>query len=196
MKEISLNILDIVENSTKAKAEMIAITIVENESSINITISDNGEVIVEKDAAQHSNSVTEIENGTIKKTSVEQEIKEDEVVYSEKMHYDLLVETQGVSLERISSENMSSDKNNWHSAASNVNYGTPGYKNSMNYDYTDISNDKEINVIPEIFSPDGDGFDDICNIHYNLDDITYTMNIKIFNSKGIFVKVLLDNSLV
>ena len=120
----------------------------------------------------------------------------DEVVYSEKMHYDLLVETQGVSLERISSENMSSDKNNWHSAASNVNYGTPGYKNSMNYDYTDISNDKEINVIPEIFSPDGDGFDDICNIHYNLDDITYTMNIKIFNSKGIFVKVLLDNSLV
>lgn len=41
-----------------------------------ITISDNGEVIVEKDAAHHSNSVTEIENGDIKKTSVEQEIKE------------------------------------------------------------------------------------------------------------------------
>ena len=48
MKELSLNILDIVENSTKAKAEMIAITIVENESSINITISDNGNGMTEE----------------------------------------------------------------------------------------------------------------------------------------------------
>ncbi len=120
----------------------------------------------------------------------------DEVVYSEKMHYDLLVETQGVSLERISSENMSSDKNNWHSASYDVNYGTPAYKNSMSTDLIEINKDNEINIIPEIFSPDNDGFDDICNIYYDLDENGYTLNIKIFNSKGRLVNNLLNNSLV
>ncbi len=120
----------------------------------------------------------------------------DEVLYSEKMHYDLLVETQGVSLERISSENPSYDKKNWHSAAYNVNYGTPGYKNSMAADVTETYDDNEINIIPEIFSPDSDGFDDICNIHYNLNENGYTINIKIFDSNGRLVKNLLNNSLV
>ena len=120
----------------------------------------------------------------------------DEVFYSEKMHYDLLIETQGVSLERISSENMSSDKNNWHSASYDVNYGTPGYKNSMTTNLTEIKDDNEINIVPEIFSPDNDGFDDICNIYYDLDKNGYTLNIKIFNSKGRLVNNLLNNSLV
>ena len=48
MKELSLNILDIVENSTKAKAELIEITITENTSSINITITDNGKGMTEE----------------------------------------------------------------------------------------------------------------------------------------------------
>ena len=120
----------------------------------------------------------------------------DEVFYSEKMHYDLLIETQGVSLERISSENPSYDKNNWHSASYDVNYGTPGYKNSMSTDLIEINNDNEINIVPEVFSPDNDGIDDICNIYYDFEENGYTLNIKIFNSKGILVNNLLNNSLV
>ena len=119
----------------------------------------------------------------------------DETFYSEKMHYDLLVETQGVSLERISSENPSTDKNNWHSASYDVNYGTPGYKNSMTTDVIEIDDNNEINIVPEIFSPDNDGFDDICNIYYDLNENGYTINIKIFNSKGRLVNNLLNNSL-
>jgi hypothetical protein len=119
----------------------------------------------------------------------------DETFYSEKMHYDLLVETQGVSLERISSENPSTDKNNWHSASFDVNYGTPGYKNSMTTDVIEINDNNEINIVPEIFSPDNDGFDDICNIYYDLNENGYTINIKIFNSKGRLVNNLLNNSL-
>lgn len=42
MKELSLNILDIAENSTKAKAETVEISISENESSLEIKITDNG----------------------------------------------------------------------------------------------------------------------------------------------------------
>lgn len=42
MKELSLNILDIVENSTKAKAELVTIEITEEESLLTIRITDNG----------------------------------------------------------------------------------------------------------------------------------------------------------
>ncbi len=42
MKELSLNILDITENSTKAKAEFISIKILENDDTLRITITDNG----------------------------------------------------------------------------------------------------------------------------------------------------------
>ena len=42
MKELSLNILDITENSVKAKATEIAITISESEEKLGIVITDNG----------------------------------------------------------------------------------------------------------------------------------------------------------
>ncbi len=42
MKELSLNILDIAENSTKAKATLVEISITENEDTLKISITDNG----------------------------------------------------------------------------------------------------------------------------------------------------------
>ena len=42
MKELSLNILDIAKNSTKAQATLVEILIEENEQTLTITISDNG----------------------------------------------------------------------------------------------------------------------------------------------------------
>ena len=42
MKELSLNILDIVENSTKAKAELVKIEIFESDELLSITITDDG----------------------------------------------------------------------------------------------------------------------------------------------------------
>ena len=42
MKELSLNILDITENSTKAKAELVLIDISESEDRLCIRITDNG----------------------------------------------------------------------------------------------------------------------------------------------------------
>ena len=48
MKELSLNILDITENSTKAKAEFILIEIIESDDTLRITISDNGTGMTEE----------------------------------------------------------------------------------------------------------------------------------------------------
>ncbi|MBP5303602.1 MAG: sensor histidine kinase [Clostridia bacterium] len=42
MKELSLNILDIAENSLKAKADTISIILKENEETLQLTIVDNG----------------------------------------------------------------------------------------------------------------------------------------------------------
>ena len=120
----------------------------------------------------------------------------DEMKYSDKMHYPLLDITQGVALERISFEQPSLDEKNWHSASFNFNYGTPGYKNSMATNIDADIEKNEISIIPEAFSPDGAAFDDICGICYKLDENGYSLNIKIFNSKGRLVNNLLNNSLV
>lgn len=119
----------------------------------------------------------------------------DEMYYSEKMHYELLTVTQGVSLERISFEKSSLDENNWHSASFNYNYGTPGYKNSMAVDSKNEVSENEIDIIPEIFSPNGDAYDDICGIYYNLDKNEYSINIRVFNSNGLLIRNLLNNNL-
>ena len=120
----------------------------------------------------------------------------DEMKYSDKMHYDLLSVTQGVALERISFENPSMDENNWHSASFNVNYGTPGYKNSVAVAINDEIEKNQISIIPEIFSPDGDGDDDICSICYNIEDTGCSLNIKVFNTDGLLIRNLFNNNLV
>ena len=48
MKELSLNILDITENSVKAKATLVRIEIVETDNTLTITVSDNGTGMTEE----------------------------------------------------------------------------------------------------------------------------------------------------
>ena len=118
----------------------------------------------------------------------------DQMAFSEKMHYPLLKVTKGVSLERVAFDQPSMDANNWHSAAESVHFGTPGYENSMMQN-AEPSND-EISVSPDIFSPDGDGFDDACFINYHFDEAGYTMNIYIFNVAGQLIRHLAKGELV
>lgn len=118
----------------------------------------------------------------------------DRMDYSEKLHSPLLKETKGVSLERVSPDVASDNADNWHSAAENVHYGTPGRLNSMAQD-AEIT-DNEIEISPEIFSPDGDGFDDVCMINYNFDEPGYTMNVYIFNTGGQLVRHLAKGAVV
>ncbi len=42
MKELSLNILDIAENSVKARATLISITLCESDTTLTLTVTDNG----------------------------------------------------------------------------------------------------------------------------------------------------------
>ena len=117
----------------------------------------------------------------------------DNMSYTEKSHYPLLAETKGVSLERVSPSINSDDPENWHSSMSPL-HGTPGYQNSVFIENEDVTADMEI--IPPIFSPDGDGFDDVTTI--NLSDIgnDYTAKIHVFDSRGRHIKTLANCKIV
>lgn len=55
MKELSLNILDIAENSTKAKATLVEILITESDAELEISIRDNGTGMTEEVLSSVSN---------------------------------------------------------------------------------------------------------------------------------------------
>lgn len=116
----------------------------------------------------------------------------DEVIYSDKWHYRLLKNAQGVALERINYDG-SSAASNFHSASASSGYGTPGYKNSQNLDEAELKG--EITVVPEVFSPDHDGIDDLLTIHYSFPAAGYVANITIFDASGRQVRYLQKNSL-
>ncbi len=118
----------------------------------------------------------------------------DAMYFSEKMHYPLLKVTKGASLERVAFDQPSMDVNNWHSAAERVHFGTPGYENSMLQ--TTEPSDDQISISPDVFSPDGDGYDDACFINYHFDEAGYTMNVYIFNVAGQQIRHLAKGELV
>jgi lamin tail-like protein len=116
----------------------------------------------------------------------------DEVKYSEKWHFPLIKNVQGVSLERVD-YNAASIQSNFHSAATSVGYGTPGYKNSQ---YQVVAEMRVgITVIPGIFSPDNDGIDDFVTINYSFPSAGYIANITVFDASGRPVRYLQKNSL-
>jgi len=119
----------------------------------------------------------------------------DLIAYNEDMHYALLNDVKGVSLERLNYDRPSSDVANWHSAAKNVGFGTPGYKNSQ---FTlNLKAEKEsFTTYPKIFSPDNDGVDDVANIAYQLDQPGFTANVNVYDSRGRLIRTLYRSELL
>lgn len=115
----------------------------------------------------------------------------DEVNYSDDWHFKLIDNAEGVSLERIDPDSPPQNPGNWHSAASTAGYGTPGYKNSQFKNQQTIA--ATIEVLPKVFSPDNDGFDDIATIHYKITEPGYVANITIFDAAGRPVRNLVRN---
>lgn len=117
----------------------------------------------------------------------------DQVDYNVDMHYGMLKSSDGVSLERISPLRPSDDKSNWHSAASTVNYATPGYKNSQ---WADVfADENEITIQPEVFSPNMDGIDDVTTIAYKFNEPGFRISIWVYNAAGFRVKQLVNNDI-
>lgn len=121
----------------------------------------------------------------------------DEFTYNVSMHHVSVKNPKGVALERIYPDRESEDMTNWHSAAFSNNYGTPGFKNSQYREKSDTNEgEKGFSLEKDVFSPDNDGFDDVCVLKYVLDEAGYVADILILSATGERVFSLLSNELL
>ena len=108
----------------------------------------------------------------------------DSVLYSDEWGSEV-----GRSLERKTIHGSSNDPSNW-SLCADFSGGTPGKQNSMFF----VSDKKNVNIelSPDPFSPDSDGFEDELHIKIELPFDRARTNIKIFDRYGRFINTLLN----
>jgi hypothetical protein len=118
----------------------------------------------------------------------------DKFHYEDDYHFTLLRSTDGVSLERLNFDRETNEKSNWHSAATEVGYATPGVRNSQ-FNPT-LLTQETIEVSPKLFSPDNDGFEDVLTLSYSLEKSGFVGNVTIYDAKGRLIKTLIQNQLL
>ena len=117
----------------------------------------------------------------------------DEFHYSDDMHYPLLINREGVSLERIDPMLPTSLIENWHSASSTAGYATPTKENSQ-FRQSDSIN-KMIEIPQTDFSPNNDGINDLLTIAYKMSNPGNSISIYAFNFNGMMIRKIADNQL-
>ena len=118
----------------------------------------------------------------------------DEMSYDRQMQYPLLSSAEGVSLERISFDVPSDHASNWHSAAATEGYATPGRINSQSF-FSKTANEG-IEIEPEIFTPDQDGYHDYAMINYDFPHPGAMATILVMDPRGRVIKTIAENQLL
>lgn len=152
----------------------------------------NNDAFVQTDLPAFNNDTG---NVTLFRTGPTGPVIIDAFHYNESYHHPLLDKVDGVSLERLSTEDLTQDRNNWQSAAAITGYGTPGYANSQT---VDVANDGPhfFEIPVKVLSPDGDGHQDFLTLYYQADAAGYAAQIKLFDLEGRLVKTILNNELI
>ena len=121
----------------------------------------------------------------------------DSFDYTDDFHSDLLTsaQTKGISLERVSGFSPTNDGTNWHSAAASVNFASPGYENSQRSIGLNPE-DGMIGLESKVFSPDGDGNQDLLKLNYALDRTGFIANVTIYDDRGRRIRNIADNTLL
>ncbi|MGQ9863011.1 MAG: lamin tail domain-containing protein [Bacteroidia bacterium] len=117
----------------------------------------------------------------------------DSVYYEYTYHFPDLQTRKGVALERVSPTSPSMGRMYWVSAASTVNYGTPGYANSQRYEVADASG---IEIEPKTFSPDGDGYDDRLYIKIPGAGEPFRAKVEVYSWEGYKLRTVEEGLLV
>ena len=117
----------------------------------------------------------------------------DKVSYLDAWHFDLLDNTDGVSLERIDPNGESSNSFNWHSAAEDVGFATPGRVNSQ---FLSAISNGTITLTNDVFSPDNDGFEDVLQISYEMSESGLLGKATIFDDRGRLIRKIFSNELL
>lgn len=114
--------------------------------------------------------------------------------YQANMHHPLLKNRRGVSLERLSVERPATDRQNWHSAAGDQGYATPGGQNSQGEQGK--GKPPFFKLLETSFSPDGDGYQEELALHYETDAPGYAATVLIFDAQGRPVRHLVQKDLL
>ena len=114
--------------------------------------------------------------------------------YNDDMHFELINDPEGVSLEKINPNYTSNDPSNWHSAAESVGWATPGMTNSQVYNGS--LGTEFFKVETEVFSPDSDGYQDVAVFSYYLNTSGMVGSVVIYDKNGRIIKRVLNNELL
>jgi hypothetical protein len=115
----------------------------------------------------------------------------DSVTYDPAWHHPNLLETGGVSLERITMEGAANKATHWSSSVA-PSGGTPGLPNSIALAPGVPPVAGDLVVTPSPFSPDHDGVDDVTAIQYHLAQPTALLRVRIFDARGRPIRTLTD----
>jgi hypothetical protein len=117
----------------------------------------------------------------------------DRFAYHEDMHFRLIGDVNGVSLERIRLDGPSTS-GNFHSGATSAGYATPGYRNSQGQET--VNTTRAFTIEPKVFTPDGDGDQDFTTINYTADKNGLVANITVYDTGGRLIRQLVKNELL
>jgi hypothetical protein len=106
----------------------------------------------------------------------------EQLNYTDRWHFRLLDNRDGVALERIKPSLPVNEISNWTSAAASAGFGTPTYRNSQFMGQARAEG--SLTVFPENFSPDNDGYNDVVSFTYEVGEPGFTGNMRIFDSNG------------
>jgi hypothetical protein len=116
----------------------------------------------------------------------------DQLNYKSAWHSPLVLDPEGVSLERLNATASTQSAQNWFSAAQSAGFATPGVVNSQQL--AAKQNGQLYLSHPEL-SPDQDGYHDFLEIQYQLPAPNMLVQADIFTLSGQLVKHLTNNEL-
>ncbi|MFT5347575.1 MAG: hypothetical protein ACI9M3_000608 [Bacteroidia bacterium] len=115
----------------------------------------------------------------------------DSVAYSEEQHFELFSDVDGVSLERINYD-IAYSPMSWHSASTSAGYATPGYQNSQLIITQGFNS--TFSLVSKTISPDGDGYQDVMAIQYELDAAGTIANGYVYDLSGSLIQHIINNA--
>ncbi|MCU0472821.1 MAG: lamin tail domain-containing protein [Bacteroidales bacterium] len=115
----------------------------------------------------------------------------DEVLYDDDMHFPLLADKEGISLEKVRPAISSNEKSNWHTASESSGWGTPGTENSV---FSSIAQVNDLILLSSgKISPDNDGYEDVLVIDINLTVTGNVVSVTVFDESGNYIRKLAEN---
>ena len=118
----------------------------------------------------------------------------DRLEYESKWHLPLLTTYEGKSLERISTQISTNQKENWHTAAQNKQFATPGMPNS--HQLLTFTTEEQFELKHPVISPNNDGKEDVLIIQFSKISVNCLVNMRIVDLHGRDVYQVTKNELL